>query len=296
MRSLVCLVLLSLAVADAQYLGEVGRAVKDAEEFVKDAGEFVIDALQGSWDMGRAYQDMREANYVGADKYFHARGNYDAAQRGPGGSWAAEVLSDVREHWQSSVSGRGDEDTRADQEANAWGRNGGDPNRYRPNGLYKPLCKNCILFISEGKKEQKPAMRSLVCLVLLSLAVADAQYLGEVGRAVKDAEEFVKDAGEFVIDALQGSWDMGRAYKDMREANYVGADKYFHARGNYDAAKRGPGGSWAAEVLSDVREHWQSSVSGRGDEDTRADQEANAWGRNGGDPNHYRPNGLPNIY
>ncbi|KAH1171512.1 hypothetical protein KIL84_007130, partial [Mauremys mutica] len=35
-------------------------------------------------DMWRAYSDMREANYKNADKYFHARGNYDAAQRGPG--------------------------------------------------------------------------------------------------------------------------------------------------------------------------------------------------------------------
>ena len=42
--------------------------------------------------MWRAYSDMKEANYKGADKYFHARGNYDAAQRGPGGAWAAKVI------------------------------------------------------------------------------------------------------------------------------------------------------------------------------------------------------------
>ena len=35
---------------------------------------------------------MKEAGYIGADKYFHARGNYDAAQRGPGGAWAAKVI------------------------------------------------------------------------------------------------------------------------------------------------------------------------------------------------------------
>ncbi|KGL82807.1 Serum amyloid A protein, partial [Tinamus guttatus] len=86
----------------------------------------------GAGDMFRAYQDMREANYVGADKYFHARGNYDAAKRGPGGAWAAKVISDAREFWQGGVSGRGAEDTAADQEANKWGRSGGDPNRYRP--------------------------------------------------------------------------------------------------------------------------------------------------------------------
>ncbi|KFV78363.1 Serum amyloid A protein, partial [Struthio camelus australis] len=93
-----------------------------------------------------------------------------------------------------------------------------------------------------------------------------------------------------------GAWDMYRAYQDMREANYKGADKYFHARGNYDAAQRGPGGAWAATVISNAREKWQSQVSGRGAEDTRADQEANAWGRSGRDPNHYRPAGLPSKY
>ncbi|XP_075422764.1 serum amyloid A protein-like [Ascaphus truei] len=89
---------------------------------------------------------------------------------------------------------------------------------------------------------------------------------------------------------------MGRAYFDMRDANYKGADKYFHARGNYDAAQRGSGGRWAAEVLSDGRENFQSGVSGRGAEDTLADQEANRWGRDGGDPNKYRPKGLPEKY
>uniref|UniRef100_A0A8C0J2H7 Serum amyloid A protein n=1 Tax=Chelonoidis abingdonii TaxID=106734 RepID=A0A8C0J2H7_CHEAB len=90
--------------------------------------------------------------------------------------------------------------------------------------------------------------------------------------------------------------DMWRAYSDMREANYKNADKYFHARGNYDAAQRGPGGKWAAEVISDAREGWQGGISGRGAEDTRQDQEANAWGRSGGDPNRYRPEGLPSKY
>ncbi|NXQ97781.1 SAA protein, partial [Sagittarius serpentarius] len=128
-------------------------------------------------------------------------------------------------------------------------------------------------------------MRLCVCLVLLSFilyASADRPLLLRGGR--------------FVWDAVGGARDMLRAYQDMREANYKGADKYFHARGNYDAAQRGPGGAWAAKVISDAREKWQSGVSGRGAEDTRADQEANAWGRSGGDPNRYRPAGLPSKY
>ncbi|MEQ2204176.1 hypothetical protein XENOCAPTIV_009168 [Xenoophorus captivus] len=56
---------------------------------------------------------------------------------------------------------------------------------------------------------------------------------------------------------------MGKAYKDMRDANWINSDKYFHARGNYDAAQRGAGGRWAAEVISDARE-WVQGNSGRG--------------------------------
>ncbi|XP_016337225.1 serum amyloid A-5 protein-like [Sinocyclocheilus anshuiensis] len=91
------------------------------------------------------------------------------------------------------------------------------------------------------------------------------------------------------------------AYQDMREANWKNSDKYFHARGNYDAASRGPGGRWAAEVISYF-------ICGRFDmilflrinlvkySDAEADQEANRWGRNSGDPNRYRPKGLPEKY
>ncbi|NXD95482.1 SAA protein, partial [Chaetorhynchus papuensis] len=132
-------------------------------------------------------------------------------------------------------------------------------------------------------------MRLWVCIALLSIALCASADRPAPFQAVARA-------GQFVRDAVGGARDMFRAYKDMREANYKGADKYFHARGNYDAARRGPGGAWAAKVISDARENWQSRVSGRGAEDTRADQEANEWGRRGGDPNRYRPAGLPRKY
>ncbi|XP_029894075.1 serum amyloid A protein-like [Aquila chrysaetos chrysaetos] len=128
-------------------------------------------------------------------------------------------------------------------------------------------------------------MRLCVCLVLLSFILCTSAERPLLVRG-----------GKFVRDAVGGAWDMLRAYQDMREANYKGADKYFHARGNYDAAQRGPGGAWAAKVISDAREISQSKGSGRGAEDTRADQEANEWGRSGGDPNRYRPAGLPSKY
>ncbi|XP_044540883.1 serum amyloid A protein-like [Gracilinanus agilis] len=93
-----------------------------------------------------------------------------------------------------------------------------------------------------------------------------------------------------------GARDMWRAYRDMREANYKNSDKYFHARGNYDAAQRGPGGVWASKVISDGQEFFQGGSSGKGVEDIRADQFANKWGRSGKDPNYFRPPGLPGKY
>ncbi|KAM9373092.1 serum amyloid A protein-like [Phaethornis superciliosus] len=130
-------------------------------------------------------------------------------------------------------------------------------------------------------------MRLSVCLVLLSFALcANADW--SIGDPIRRG-------GAFIRDAAGGAWDMLKAYQDMREANFIGADKYFHARGNHDAAQRGPGGAWAARVISDAREKFQS-LTGRGADDTEADQEANAWGRNGGDPNRYRPKGLPDKY
>ncbi|KAI1232568.1 Protein SAAL1, partial [Lamprotornis superbus] len=82
-------------------------------------------------------------------------------------------------------------------------------------------------------------MRLWICIALLcTVLCASAERPAIVQGIIR--------AGQFVRDAVGGAKDMYRAYKDMREANYKGADKYFHARGNYDAARRGPGGAWAA--------------------------------------------------
>lgn len=47
--------------------------------------------------------------------------------------------------------------------------------------------------------------------------------------------------------------------------------------------------------FSDARE-WAQERMGHGNEDAEADQRANRHGRNGGDPNVYRPKGLPKKY
>jgi len=73
---------------------------------------------------------------------------------------------------------------------------------------------------------------------------------------------------------------MWRNYKEMKEANVIGADKYFHCMANCQAASRGPGGRCASVVLSNLREDygfWKGDPLG----DSLADMEANNRGRAG---------------
>nr|AJF23095.1 serum amyloid A [Meretrix meretrix] len=127
-------------------------------------------------------------------------------------------------------------------------------------------------------------MKLTLIAVLITLAIA--QY-GVEANVFQRARNYARDfAG--------GARDMWRAYSDMRRANTIGADKYFHARGNYEAAQRGTGGRHAAAIISNARE-WSQRAIGRG-QDSDADQEANRWGRNGNDPNRYRPRGLDRRY
>ncbi|KAL6053450.1 hypothetical protein STEG23_020419 [Scotinomys teguina] len=134
---------------------------------------FFKEAIQGTWDLLRAYWDSLEANCQNSDRCFHARGNFEAQQRGAGGIWAAKIIS-----------------------------------------------------------RMKLSIAIVFCFLVLGV---DSQRWFQ----------FMKEAG-------QGTRDMWRAYSDMREANWKNSDKYFHARGNYDAAQRGPGGVWAAKVISGV--------------------------------------------
>lgn len=107
----------------------------------------------------------------------------------------------------------------------------------------------------------------------------------------------------FFKEAVQGAGDLWRAYWDMKEANHQNSERYFHARGNYDAAQRGSGGIWVAKVTSTAWNYFQGLLSqyyyrdgNHGWENIQANQKAEAWGRRGKDPNHFRPPGLPKKF
>nr|XP_023491151.1 serum amyloid A protein-like [Equus caballus] len=103
-----------------------------------------LPSLSGAWDLVGAYWDMRQANYQHSTRYFHAWGNYDAAQGGPGSVWAAKVISNAREDLQGLLNqhhfGSSScelENLNSNQKAGEWGQSGNDPKHFRPAGLPK---------------------------------------------------------------------------------------------------------------------------------------------------------------
>ncbi|XP_060606837.1 serum amyloid A-3 protein-like [Ruditapes philippinarum] len=140
----------------------------------------------------------------------------------------------------------------------------------------------------------------LLLLVILLVAVKESEgWWGGGSRSSSSSSSSRRStwqkAKDYVSGVKNGAKAMRKAYNDMREANWKNSDKYFHARGNADAAKYGTGGRHAARVISDAREAY-GFLKGDSSADRAADQKANEHGRNGGDPNKYRPKGLPKKY
>ncbi|XP_055460888.1 serum amyloid A-4 protein [Psammomys obesus] len=107
----------------------------------------------------------------------------------------------------------------------------------------------------------------------------------------------------FFREAVQGTWDLWRAYRDKLEANYQDSDRYFYARGNFEAQQRGAGGIWAAKIISTSRKYFQAllnryyfGIRNYGLESLQSTQKAEEWGRSGKNPNHFRPKGLPEKF
>ena len=119
------------------------------------------------------------------------------------------------------------------------------------------------------------------------------------------------DALDQIIGTIN---DFIRNYNDMKEADTIGGDKYFHAKANCEGAQRGKIGKLVATVISEVREFTDAfrnvlekkMTIEESIKDIKEDQEANRHGRKQGemypDENSgvlvdiYRPNGLPDRY
>ncbi|WP_459873990.1 hypothetical protein, partial [Endothiovibrio diazotrophicus] len=110
----------------------------------------------------------------------------------------------------------------------------------------------------------------------------------------------------YIGDMIGGAGDFLNNYSDMRDANTIGGDKYFHCKANCEAAQRGEGGQDAAQCISDSREWVDQNIKGDPASASAADQVANHYGRSQGAANTggscsqicapFRPNGLPPQY
>jgi serum amyloid A protein len=108
-----------------------------------DAYHVYIEMGGAASDFIKNYSDMRTANWKGSDKYFHAKANFQATQRGPGGKFFAEHFSNLREIWDQNVKGYPRLDSRLDQLANRYGRDKAatfSPDAFREAlKVYRPL-------------------------------------------------------------------------------------------------------------------------------------------------------------
>jgi RHS repeat-associated protein len=102
--------------------------------------------------------------------------------------------------------------------------------------------------------------------------------------------------------AIGAVGDFWRNYQDMRDANTIGGDGYFHCMANCQATRRGPTGESVACNISDAREWTDQNIKGSPASASAADQAANVIGRNGALSSSqscreicsgFRPNGLP---
>jgi RHS repeat-associated protein len=124
-----------------------------------------------------------------------------------------------------------------------------------------------------------------------------------VGWTPEQMRQLGEAHGKYSHDYLAGMRDFLRNYVDMRQANTIDADKYFHCKANCEATKQRAGGKDAACNLSNAREKFDQSVKGDPASASAADQRANIFGRNNADSGTcsqvcsvFRPPGLAPGY
>ncbi len=138
-------------------------------------------------------------------------------------------------------------------------------------------------------------------------------FLGKIGRH-SNISAHLTDCINTLNKVQRSAEDFVRNYKNMKEANTINSDKYFHAKANCEAAQNGIAGAVVSRGISDLRELTdvynntlrKGMTLQESYEDSIKDQEANRFGRtqgtnnpdkNCGDlVNKYRPNSLDKKY
>src|SRR5690606_12031896 len=95
-------------------------------QYVKGTVSTPGQVIGATDDFVRNYRVMREANTIGADKYYHCKANCEAAQCGEAGEETATFLSALRELVDRFIKRDPAEASEADQQANRHGRENAD--------------------------------------------------------------------------------------------------------------------------------------------------------------------------
>ena len=129
---------------------------------------------------------------------------------------------------------------------------------------------------------------------------------GEIRVESKTNLDKVGEAMHYPSEIIGAASDFAENYNDMREADWIDADKYFHAKANFEATHRGAGGEKFAELFSGIREMLDYGIKGDPASACAADQQANRYGRKQAHEfkltdfkealKEYRPKGLPDEY
>jgi len=129
-------------------------------------------------------------------------------------------------------------------------------------------------------------------------AAADAASAAALGTSISPPN--------ILDDKIEATDKFINNYQNMKDANTIGADKYFHCKANCEAAQVSDIGSGVAKTISDTREWVDQNIKGDPEVASQQDQEANYYGREQGS-NHldtpctdicqpFRPNGLDSKY
>ena len=167
-----------------------------------------------------------------------------------------------------------------------------------------PILKGGILRLEHSKQDGVPTGGAS------ALQNIQDMYTRNINHEKEQAEKYA-DTIKQIPNAIG---DFVQNYNDMKEANTIGADKYFHAKANTEASQRGFLGELTASVISNLREitdtfkntlfkgmTLKDSIKDS-KEDLRANQYGRMQGRNYPNKNSkdlvdkYRPNGLPQKY
>ncbi|HKO42785.1 MAG TPA: Ig-like domain-containing protein [Pyrinomonadaceae bacterium] len=145
-------------IEDSQPLADaVRRMPRPQPSGCTGAGWGPLGAIGDFWGN---YHDMRDANTIGGDKFFHCMANCEAARRGRSGRRVAGAISELRELYDENIKGDPPSACNGDRYANDIGRAGGSAckpchkvcGQFKPSGLVHPVLKPAPRPIDRGSR------------------------------------------------------------------------------------------------------------------------------------------------